>query len=598
MSRNKNKTDPSYDKYMEHSDNTPLGKLQQQYWTTKQQVMQKLGKKEDEYVVMSDADLDAKLDLFETIEQSSTDLLRVIEIYQDRLINLSIEESEMSRFLKSQSTYDTKTKAGKMMAAVAKAQNFSSQQRVGLRLPLVRLFNEVETYRNRAITDTYLTIRKMENARTEYRGALLWMKNISLELDPDTSKKLEKFRRVQAQVKKTKTKFDRLKVDVQQKIDLLAASRCNMFSHVLVNYQKNLILFWEKTAKTMNAVADAYKGYQYYEFNIIKDLVEPSKKLADMSSSNNKALTSDTDSDNINKRDSELINVNDCSNNGQASTANGLIDFNDPKESNNLEIGKKSYEDEVNELIDLMTLNEASNLNEQLKELEQIELEKKQRTTTTTTNNNNNNKTSANENKNTKKAIDLFALFGNLSSSSSNSGAIKTSDQVMASSPPPADTSSLELDRTSNINLFKNNFKSFNDLISNANDEFEKEWESAFKSSSTTKPANSSSSQAIKSNESPTHDATSEFGMFMSAATSPEPSASTFLFPSQLILADKKNLDNQKADGGEGPLASSSKAIDAKTSKQNWLDLFAELDPLKNPDAVGQKSLEEEERNC
>ena len=48
---------------MEHSDNTPLGKLQQQYWTTKQQVMQKLGKKEDEYVVMSDADLDAKLDV-------------------------------------------------------------------------------------------------------------------------------------------------------------------------------------------------------------------------------------------------------------------------------------------------------------------------------------------------------------------------------------------------------------------------------------------------------------------------------------------------------------------------------------------------------
>jgi hypothetical protein len=183
---------------------------------------------------------------------------------------LSIEESEMSRFLKSQSTYDTKTKAGKMMAAVAKAQNFSSQQRAGLRLPLVRLFNEVETFRNRAVTDTYLTVRKMENARTEYRGALLWMKNISMELDPDTTKKLEKFRRVQAQVKKTKTKFDRLKSDVQQKIDLLAASRCNMFSHVLVNYQRNLILFWEKAAKTMNAVADAYKGYQYYEFNIIK----------------------------------------------------------------------------------------------------------------------------------------------------------------------------------------------------------------------------------------------------------------------------------------------------------------------------------------
>lgn len=198
------------------------------------------------------------------------DLLRVIEMYQEKLIILSIEEGEMSRFLKSQSTYDTKTKAGKMMAAVGKAQNFVAQQRTALRLPLVRLFNEVETFRNRAISDTFITVRKMENARTEYRGALLWMKNISLELDPDTTKKLEKFRRVQAQVKKTKTKFDKLKVDVIQKIDLLSASRCNMFSHVLVNYQHTLLLFWEKAARTMSTVADAYKGYQYYEFNIIK----------------------------------------------------------------------------------------------------------------------------------------------------------------------------------------------------------------------------------------------------------------------------------------------------------------------------------------
>ena len=44
-------------------DQSPLGKLQQQYWTTKQQVIQKLGKKEDEFVVLSDAELDAKLDV-------------------------------------------------------------------------------------------------------------------------------------------------------------------------------------------------------------------------------------------------------------------------------------------------------------------------------------------------------------------------------------------------------------------------------------------------------------------------------------------------------------------------------------------------------
>lgn len=41
-----------------------------------------------------------------------------------------------------------------------------------------------------------MTINRMEAARTEYRGALLWMKNVSEELDPDTYKQLEKFRKV------------------------------------------------------------------------------------------------------------------------------------------------------------------------------------------------------------------------------------------------------------------------------------------------------------------------------------------------------------------------------------------------------------------
>ena len=52
-----------------------------------------------------------------------------------------------------------------------------------------------------------------------------------------TNSKLEKFRKVQAHVKAGKAKFDQLKVDVLQKVDLLAAARCNMFSNALIMYQ-------------------------------------------------------------------------------------------------------------------------------------------------------------------------------------------------------------------------------------------------------------------------------------------------------------------------------------------------------------------------
>ena len=45
-------------------------------------------------------------------------------------------------------------------------------------------------------------------------------------------------------------------------------------------YQNTLVTFWDKTSKTMNHVNNGFKGYQYYEFNYIKDLATSSKQLA------------------------------------------------------------------------------------------------------------------------------------------------------------------------------------------------------------------------------------------------------------------------------------------------------------------------------
>ncbi|EMP32706.1 Islet cell autoantigen 1 [Chelonia mydas] len=159
--------------------------MQQKYWKTKQTLIKVTGKKEDEHVVASDADLDAKLELFHSIQRTCMELLKAIELYQKRICFLSQEENELGKFLRSQGSQD-KTRAGKMMQATGKALCFSSQQ---------RLYQEVETFRYRAISDTWLTVNRMEQYRTEYRGALLWMKDVSQELDPDLYKQMEKFRK-------------------------------------------------------------------------------------------------------------------------------------------------------------------------------------------------------------------------------------------------------------------------------------------------------------------------------------------------------------------------------------------------------------------
>ncbi|XP_019734245.1 islet cell autoantigen 1 isoform X2 [Hippocampus comes] len=279
--------DPMEHALLGEDSRSVVSRFQQRYWKTKQTLIRVSGKKEDQHVVASDADLDAKLEVFHSIQRTCMELLKVIEQYQRRICFLSQEENELGRFLRSQGSQD-KSRAGKIMQATGKALCFSSQQRPALRKPLCRLYQEVETFRFRAISDTWLTVKRMEQSRTEYRGALLWMKDVSAELDPDTRKQMDKFRKVQAEVRCTKRSFDQLKMDVCQKVDLLGASRCNLLSHVLATYQvrlgrglpvgglhafscaphppqTTLLHFWEKTSHTMAAIHENFKGCLRHE---------------------------------------------------------------------------------------------------------------------------------------------------------------------------------------------------------------------------------------------------------------------------------------------------------------------------------------------
>ncbi|XP_078099772.1 islet cell autoantigen 1-like isoform X2 [Sander vitreus] len=295
-------------------DSSVMARMQKKFWKTKQVLIKATGKKEDEYVVASDADLDAKLEFFRSVQYTCTELLKVIEKYQHRITRLSQEENELGLFLRFQAEHD-RTTAGNMMDATSKALCTSAKQRMALCPPLRRLHQEVETFRRRAIADTLLTVSRMEKARTEYRGALLWMKDVSQELDPDTYKQLEKFRKVQTQVRGTKSQFEKLKNDVCQKVDMLGASRCNMLSHSLCTYQTTLLHFWEKTAHTMSGIHEAFQGHVPYQFTTLKDLRDPLEEITDTQKQEDKkqkALQSNTDS---------LVSLDDDKPSGSASGA-------------------------------------------------------------------------------------------------------------------------------------------------------------------------------------------------------------------------------------------------------------------------------------
>lgn len=63
ISRSQGYSGRSYDRFVEQRETSTLHKFKETFWTTKQAVIQKLGKKEDEHVVASDSELDAKLEV-------------------------------------------------------------------------------------------------------------------------------------------------------------------------------------------------------------------------------------------------------------------------------------------------------------------------------------------------------------------------------------------------------------------------------------------------------------------------------------------------------------------------------------------------------
>lgn len=247
--------------------------ISQQYWLTKKSVSRKLGGKEDDCIVSSDAELDAKLELFRSIAESCVRLQRVVDAYQERLCFLAQEENALGRYLKEYGKVEKNASAGQIMSTAGKALAYTGHQRLTIRPPLLRLHQEVETFRGRAVSDTRSTVLDMEKARTEYRAALSWMKSASAQLDPDTGHGLEKFRKAQSYVRASKVRFDTLMLACLQKVDLLAAARCNMFSHALVSYQSAIKTFSTKASDTLMIASSKLNNVQQpFDFSVVPEL--------------------------------------------------------------------------------------------------------------------------------------------------------------------------------------------------------------------------------------------------------------------------------------------------------------------------------------
>ncbi|KAG5680079.1 hypothetical protein PVAND_009606 [Polypedilum vanderplanki] len=258
--------------------------MNHQYWLTRnaKKLQRKFNAKEDENIVHSDIELDSKLELFKSINESTTNLSNIVEKYRDALTTLANETTNLGQFLRDYGKNSASSSS--IMMNSGKVISYLGQQHYTAMSSLTRHLQELNTFK-RAVTDSKETIQAMEKERTEYRAALTLMKNCGGDIDPDSGRGLEKFRTSQKYVKFAKQKFDKFSLACLQKIDLLSAARCNLFSYSLATYQNNWITLLQKNQEVLEAHLRIIENEPKvkHNFGILKDLAQ---EIDEPSSSN------------------------------------------------------------------------------------------------------------------------------------------------------------------------------------------------------------------------------------------------------------------------------------------------------------------------
>lgn len=74
-------------------------------------------------------------------------------------------------------------------------------------------------------------------------------------------------------------------------IDLLAAARCNMFSHALVGYQNAMLNVAKKSNDTYRAALKSLSKDPHYNFSILKELTQANPNVVEGEEGEGKELT-------------------------------------------------------------------------------------------------------------------------------------------------------------------------------------------------------------------------------------------------------------------------------------------------------------------
>uniref|UniRef100_A0A914NPD8 AH domain-containing protein n=1 Tax=Meloidogyne incognita TaxID=6306 RepID=A0A914NPD8_MELIC len=174
----------NFDRFTEDlfGDSTKL-RMKQAFWSAKQLLREKMGKREDEHILAADAELDLNLQQFYQIKESTKRLLDSKSKLHREFSDLSHLEFDIAELFFD--CKDEKKHLQRVMQMTANSFALCAKERQNLLLLIARFYHELNEFYERAVLDCAQSVEAVEKARLDYRGSLLWMKKCSDALDPE-----------------------------------------------------------------------------------------------------------------------------------------------------------------------------------------------------------------------------------------------------------------------------------------------------------------------------------------------------------------------------------------------------------------------------
>lgn len=251
-----------------------LNELAKQYWLARRGILMSSASNRGK-CIQFDSELQGinirEMHLVRTSTSRTRDLFLSLGRLFTELCELERNQSEL--FLNPH--FGRETHSGIMLLHASQTVKSCMWSRMLLQPTMDRLVEVFSNLVKHGVADALTAFHARDKAAIHLQAGLMWIENLSKDLDPESPDKIRKFREVQKYVKESRSRLCELNVKASTKLSLVLASRNLIMAKEMTIYFNTLKDHFVKCLSEFQLFLDEFSGSPFYRFIVLEPILGP-----------------------------------------------------------------------------------------------------------------------------------------------------------------------------------------------------------------------------------------------------------------------------------------------------------------------------------